>query len=563
MKKLGVIPVFPAGNTGDAQKISLSAGLPHAMSIGSISKNGTPSSFSTKAQVEWEGITYDKPELFAPGENILSVFPNQAYGKISSTSCSSNFVAAIIGLIQEKNPKLTPKRIREILLQTTHRLSDGQKTHIVDAYQAINLASFGGLVKGLIYGPEMGTKILVQPGDMIFESKSTGSFNFFLLEGEYELTFISKGFRNFKQKLLVKRKKTNSLMVDLQKSLKHSISINIWDQHQTAIKGVISIGQNSPQLYHFNNGKIEVKLFEGLYRGKIEVMGLKDQSFYLNVDREKDQFDYQISQIPPILIIKDAKENEQSSYLEQSLKSLNLKYQLQNHSITSQELLAYDIVFWMTESESFDTLSQKEQILLEKYIHSGGRVILSGENLAYHLNSTSFLNKICGLSLLNDNAKKHQIIIHNQITALKNSQSSDWYFPDSLKKEVSSAQSILNYTSGESAAIFNRYHTGATILLGFSLNSIPQESERNHLISQLLETIQPKLQEQIQRIQTLYNLDQKAYFQFVHRFNENTRNNKQEIKEELRKFDNKRGLQPLLEKIFYLDEETSSQQELY
>ncbi|MCO4783199.1 MAG: S8 family serine peptidase [Candidatus Cloacimonetes bacterium] len=562
MKKLGVIPIFPSGNSGQSQKISLSAGLPHAISIGSISNNGSPSTFSTKAEVEWEGITYQKPELFAPGENIISVLPDGQYAEISSTSCSSNYVAAIIALIQEANPKLGPKHIKKILLQTTHRLADGKKTHIVDAYQAIDLAVHGGVVKGLIDGPESSTKISVQPGDLTFVSKTTGAFNFFLKEGTYQLTFNSQGFRTYTEEITIRKQKKHSLMIDLQNSQEHEVSINIVDSQDTKINGVLKLYDDQDKQFLIDDGTLSVTLFEGLYRGQIEVSGLKDQPFLLNVDRMHDQIDYRVSSIPAILIVKDAKENDQMSKVENSLQSLNIAYDMINHTIASDDILAYDLVFWLTEQESFDTLSSIEQNTLRDYISTGGRVVFSGENLAYHLRFSSFLKESCGVDFSKDSSAVKSILFSQSKSTLADNPS--FYYPDTLTPSASNSENFLFYTSGETAGVYKKdQQGGATLFLGFSINQINNQESRNELINQVLEKIQPKLQDQIQRIQNLFQKHKKAYHQIVNRFNNETIHNKQEIKEHLRNFSSKRGLQPVLEYIFYQDTDPSLHENLY
>lgn len=563
MKKLGVIPVFPAGNSGESQKISLSSGLPHAMSIGSISREGIPSSFSTKAQVEWEGVIYNKPELFAPGENILSIFPNQQYGEITSTTCSSNYVAAIIAIIQEANPKLPPKEIKKILLQTTQRLSDGKKSYIVDAYQAIDLAKNGGLVKGLIDGPEWATQILVQPGDITFNSKTTGAFHFFLKEGNYQLSFTAKGFRPHKQSIIVVKQRKQSLMIGLQESQKHQFSIKVIDTKNIPVNGILNIQNNKNKLYNIENGNIEMNLYEGLYKGTIEVQGLKRKSFLLNVDRLKKHFDYQVSQAPPISIIKDSKENDKVSLLEKSLKALSLSYQVYNHTISKDQLLSHDIVFWMTEAESFDTLSDKEQDLIKEYISSGGRIVFSGENFAYHLQNTSFLNNICGVKFKQDFGDSSLSFKQQKIKLSSLTNNTEWYYPDSLSKFNDKASIFLFYQNKEIAAIFNENEFGASLFFGFSLNQISQEESRTQLIKQILNQIKPSLSQQIKRVQALFQLNKSAYHKLIYRLNQSTLNTPQEIKKQLRNFKNKKAFQPILKQLFYQEQNALIQQDLY
>ncbi len=115
-----ILFVFAAGNEGtdnDAEPIApASIRLDNVMTIGASIGNTGLAPFSN-----YGAATVD---LFAPGVGIVSAVPRgNQYLPLSGTSMSAPEVARAAALVKDRNPKLSPLEIREILKGTVDRKS--------------------------------------------------------------------------------------------------------------------------------------------------------------------------------------------------------------------------------------------------------------------------------------------------------------------------------------------------------------------------------------------------------------------------------------------------------
>jgi hypothetical protein len=79
------------------------ASLPGIISVGSITKGGSPSGFTHY------GI---KVDIFAPGDAIMSTMPQNTYKTKSGTSMAAPFVSGIVALLKTVKPEISPEEIR-------------------------------------------------------------------------------------------------------------------------------------------------------------------------------------------------------------------------------------------------------------------------------------------------------------------------------------------------------------------------------------------------------------------------------------------------------------------
>jgi len=101
------IPVVVAAGNADSDACGYSpAAAKHAITVGATNHNNARASFSN-----WGSCV----DIWAPGENIKSAYPNGAEASISGTSMACPIVAGIIGTMLSNYPGITPKQIREIL----------------------------------------------------------------------------------------------------------------------------------------------------------------------------------------------------------------------------------------------------------------------------------------------------------------------------------------------------------------------------------------------------------------------------------------------------------------
>ncbi len=105
---MGIFVVAPAGNDGqdDNGDVCFPSILENVISVGSLSKSNSISSFSSKGhQYPWSEHPNKKPELVAPGEEILSTRINDAYGQLSGSSQAAAYVVGVIALLLDAYPE--------------------------------------------------------------------------------------------------------------------------------------------------------------------------------------------------------------------------------------------------------------------------------------------------------------------------------------------------------------------------------------------------------------------------------------------------------------------------
>lgn len=149
LSQAGIFVVFAAGNNGQSGPGS-PASYPHAFSVGAIEKEGDSykvTDFSSKGPVKWQEISYNKPEITAPGTNIRSSWLNNSFNVLDGTSVAAAHVSGAAALIKQSRPGITPSEISYILKESAYwdplwneqgkRPNNVYGFGILDAYKAI------------------------------------------------------------------------------------------------------------------------------------------------------------------------------------------------------------------------------------------------------------------------------------------------------------------------------------------------------------------------------------------------------------------------------------------
>jgi subtilisin family serine protease len=114
LRAAGIYFVVAAGNTGPycSSVEDAPAPYPDVLTVGADDRNGQVTSFSSRGptKVAFAPSAVDdgrtKPDLVAPGDDILSALPGGTYGVLQGTSMAAPHVAGVVALMWSANPKL-------------------------------------------------------------------------------------------------------------------------------------------------------------------------------------------------------------------------------------------------------------------------------------------------------------------------------------------------------------------------------------------------------------------------------------------------------------------------
>ena len=145
----GIVPVISAGNNGGNPS---TMGCPgdelNAISVGATDSSDIIAYFSSRGPVTLGGQTYTKPDVSAPGVNVISTYQiakgTGGYTTMSGTSMATPHVSGLVALMLSKNPALTPAQVKQNLENTANDLGTaGKDTTYGSGRVDANKAVFG------------------------------------------------------------------------------------------------------------------------------------------------------------------------------------------------------------------------------------------------------------------------------------------------------------------------------------------------------------------------------------------------------------------------------------
>lgn len=160
-REAGIFPVFSAGNVGPFNdggddSIGTPGAYPESYAVGAIRKDEHIAKFSLRGKSTYTNKI--KPDIVAPGVNILSCIPGEKYTIYTGTSMAAPHVTGVIALMLQVNPNLSVDQIENILNETALPLKDEYYTTTPNngyGYGKVNAVSAVQLAKGQEKGKDI------------------------------------------------------------------------------------------------------------------------------------------------------------------------------------------------------------------------------------------------------------------------------------------------------------------------------------------------------------------------------------------------------------------------
>jgi len=147
----GVFVVAAAGNDGgpfDDGDVGIPANVPLALAIGAVDSSGRIASFSSIGSSVNRTDPNLKPEVAAPGVQLISTAPGAHYATVSGTSPATAVAAGIVALLLQRHPELRPGALAGNVLALKWALA---RSAITEPGQAVPHDPWYGY--GVIDGP--------------------------------------------------------------------------------------------------------------------------------------------------------------------------------------------------------------------------------------------------------------------------------------------------------------------------------------------------------------------------------------------------------------------------
>ena len=556
-RSIGIIPVFAAGNSGPSEgTVGAPGAYEEVISIGATDAQDEIAYFSSRGPVSYNGKTYIKPDVSAPGVDVYSAKPGGGFQNMSGTSMATPHVAGVAALMLQADPQISAERIQEILEETALELGDEGKdasygSGRVNAFDAVNLVLSGGKAAIAVDAGDQIASIRVMPGNKVYKLEN-GSKTISLPAGNYQ--FVASAFGYFSQTLDVeiKAKETSALNLVLELAPSFNVKFTTRNEEETILNSKITFLGVPVEGGQTNGGDLEVVIPGGEYTVQVKTMGYQTTQINFSISKDTHLF-FAIEKLPEFLIVDHGKEgNALAKYYTDALQTLGKQYNLVT-KIIPEGINGYQTIIWYTgrSSAGYRIANSLEQEMLMNFVASGGRLIMTGQDIGYALKNTSFYENFLGARFLTDTSDIKTVSKNGLSFELDGEDSANnQKWPDTIGVYANddSVNVLYSYQGKGPAIISNTHENGKTIYMAFGFEGISGSSIRLEVLKDLLKTLEATPGELLERIQWAYNTDPEAYEVLIKNFSLSD-GNREEVIAYLDKARNKSAFRPILQML--------------
>ncbi|MBI4872031.1 MAG: S8 family serine peptidase [Candidatus Riflebacteria bacterium] len=520
--RLGIFPCFAAGNSGPgAATVGTPGGFLESFAVGATTDQDTIADFSSRGPVTWDGKKFVKPDVSAPGQDVTSAKNGGGYRTISGTSMACPHVAGLIALMLQAAPGTTIDQMRDLLEKTSDELGEPGKDNVfgagrVNAVSAAQIAVSGGKVVGKLTDAATGAGIKgtvkVQENGFAIPTGADGSFLFVLPAGKYTLSGTSFGFESsagFAVELTAHQE--TPVAIALKRAASGTLAGKVVSgaTGETLAAKVAVLDTPLEAVATDANGAFSLAVPGGQYKLFVTAFGYEPfTSDLLTVGSgNTQQVEVKLQKLPPILVVDDDDNGSCETFYKAVLTELGQRFSLVAADAlgadAAQTLAQYSVVIWFTGESYRGTLSETDQQALIAFLTSGGRLMLTGQDIAYEVGKTALFKDLIKVKFENDTAGTKQIGGAFTFKIEGGDGANNQRYPDKVSA-LTGTDAYLKYaaTSGDGgvAGVKTLLEKGRVLFLAFGFEGIDTAANRKAVMADAIKFLLPTQMERVSRI---------------------------------------------------------------
>ncbi|MGC9358274.1 MAG: S8 family serine peptidase, partial [Anaerolineae bacterium] len=517
-----IFPIFAVGNEGPTQgSLRSPASLPGIFAVGASDPYDQVARFSGRGPSPWGEV---KPYVVAPGVQILSAAPGGIYVENQGTSMATPHVAGVAALMRGISATLPVKALARVITETATPLTSTLPNNNsgwgrVDAYAALLALTHPGVLSGTVQdtsGPLADAEVRAEPRGTNNVARITtdarGYYEMALGADIYDLTATAFG-HGAKTVWSVQITTDTVRRVDFilptlpAGRLQGHVAVMPSGTPPTRPVTLRVLGTPVTATL-LSQGRYSIDLPSDEY--VVEVRGNGYRVVTASVEISTDTtttHDFSLSPAPTLLLIDEGAWYYQSqiTYWRDALNALNYTYDEMAiiDPPVNEEFAAhvadYDVLLWSSPIGSPGLVGAGE--VLTDYLASGGRLFLSGQDVAYldsgvasYVPGQAYLHDHLSARLLSDNAPTRSLVGSGPFAGLNltisgGTGADNQRYPDEVEvRDPDLAQEVWSYTDNEGGGL--AAHVCApyrALFFSFGYEAIADSETRREVMARALD----------------------------------------------------------------------------
>jgi uncharacterized repeat protein (TIGR01451 family) len=424
LRAAGIFAVFANGNRGPAAgTVGSPASLPEAIGIGASDPDDDVARFSSRGPSPFNVI---RPHVVAPGVGVLSTFPGGGYATANGTSMATPHAAGVAALLLSISPTLDITATLFALTSTARPLSTTLPNNDsgwgrVDAYHAVLSVMSHGVITGYVMHagqPISGAQVVAHDGTLSPSaiSDAQGRYAIPAPPGVYTVTASAFGFVPSTSPPQIvtagQVKRVDFALALLPSGIARGIVTDVVSGGLLTQTVVSALGTLVSSRADVGPGYYVLNLPAGTYTVEARLNGYLVQTQTVTVsDGQIIEAHFALTPTQRLLFVDSGAWYYASAadHYRRAFDLLRLAYdevrvkQVPRDTPTITTLLGYDAVIWSAPFDAPGLVGAGDAI--SRYLAAGGRLLLSGQDVAFYDGSWAFhpyFNRLNAVYLADD-----------------------------------------------------------------------------------------------------------------------------------------------------------------